>query len=73
MSRSTWMFHLIVIGFVVQAASYFLLATPWGFPPNGIDHSDPRLPFAPLLFLLGVVLVLLGALVYEILPERQRK
>ncbi len=61
---------LIVIGgFVLQAVSYFWLAAPLGIPTSPV-YSNPRISFAPTLFILGVMLVFLAAVVYELLPER---
>jgi hypothetical protein len=71
MRRRMVLLHMIVIGIVVQAVSYFLLATPWGFPPADVGHSNPRLLFAPVFFITGMVLLFLGVLLYEILPDQQ--
>ncbi len=60
---------MIAAGFALQFVSYFLLAAPLGVPTSPV-HSDPRLPFAPALFILGVMLVFLAAVVYELLPDR---
>jgi hypothetical protein len=35
-----------------------------------VRFSNPRVPFAPALFILGVMLVFIAAIVYELLPER---
>ncbi len=67
--RTVWTVLLIVVGFLLQIVSYFFLAAPLGTPTSPA-HSEPRLPFAPTLFILGVVLVFLAAVVYELLPER---
>ena len=71
--RTGLMLLLVLGGFALQGASYFLLAAPWGFPPSSVEYSNPRVPFAPLFFILGVVLVFLGAVVYELFPERRRE
>lgn len=63
---------LVIGGFALQAITYFFLAAPWGFPPSTVAHSNPRVPFAPLLFIVGVVLVFLGAVFYELFPERRK-
>jgi molybdopterin-containing oxidoreductase family membrane subunit len=59
---------LVVLGFCVQAISYFVLAAPWGTPTSPL-YSNPRVLFAPGFFILGVMLVFLAAVVYELLPE----
>ncbi len=69
--RRTITILIVVGGFVLQAVSYFLLAAPWGTPHSPV-LSNPRLPFAPGLFILGVMLVFLAAVVYELLPERAK-
>ncbi len=61
---------MIVLGFVLQAFSYFYLAAPLGIPSSPA-YSDPRMPFAPLLFIIGVMLVFLAAVVYELIPAKQ--
>ena len=57
-------------GFVLMVVSYFALAAPWGFPPSSVDNSNPRLDFAPALFVVGVMAVFLAAVVYELWPDR---
>jgi hypothetical protein len=69
--RRLLMLHMLAIGFMIQAASYFLMASPWGFPPSSPVHSDPRVPFAPLYFIGGILVVFLGVLFYELLPDEE--
>ena len=71
MKRTTVAISMVVGGFVLQAVSYFLLATPWANPPTSPIYSNPRVPFAPVLFILGVMLVFLAAVAYELIPERE--
>lgn len=59
---------IALAGFALGMISYFVLAAPWGFPPDSVDHSDPRVPFAPTIFVLGVMLVFVAAIVYELWP-----
>ncbi len=61
---------MVIAGFALQAASYFFLAAPLGLPDNPA-YSNPRLPFAPLIFILGVMLVFLAAVVYELMPDKE--
>jgi hypothetical protein len=63
---------MVIGGFVLQAVSYFWLTAPIGIPTSPV-FSNPRLPFAPLLFILGVILVFLAAVVYELLPGREHR
>lgn len=62
---------LVVVGFAIQFVAYFFLAAPLGIPTSPV-YSDPRLPFAPAVFIAGVMLVFLAAVVYEVLPEKRR-
>jgi uncharacterized membrane protein YidH (DUF202 family) len=67
--RRTIAIALVAAGFALQAVSYLFLAAPIG-TPTSVRFSDPRLPFAPALFILGVILVFVAAVVYELLPDR---
>lgn len=68
MRRKTLTVLLVVAGFAIQAISYLFLAAPLGIPANEA-FSNPRIPFAGLAFVLGVMLVFVAAAVYELLPE----
>lgn len=70
--RTSLAILMVIGGFGLQAVSYFLLAAPLGTPTSPY-YSDPRVPFAPTLFILGVMMVFLAAVVYELLPEREGK
>jgi hypothetical protein len=59
---------MVITGFALQAVSYFLLAAPLGIPTSPA-YSNPRVLFAPGLFILGVMVVFLAAVVYELLPD----
>ncbi len=61
---------MIATGVVIMAVSYLYLAAPWGFPPSGVEFSDPRMPFAPTLFIVGIIILFLAPVVYELMPER---
>jgi hypothetical protein len=61
---------MAALGLILMAVSFFYLAAPWGFPPSSVEYSDPRVPFAPTIFIVGVFLVFLAAVVYELIPER---
>jgi len=67
--RRTLTLVFVLGGFALQAISYFFLAAPLGAQVNEA-FSNPRVPFAALLFVLGVMAVFLAAVVYELLPER---
>lgn len=70
-ARRILVLGMILGGFALQAVSYFVLAAPIG-KPTDVSYSEPRVPFAPLLFIVGVGLVLASAIVYELLPDRRR-
>lgn len=61
----TW----IVSGFFLQAAAYFRLAAHLGIPQSPA-YSNPRVPFAGLIFIAGVMMVFLAMVIYELLPDR---
>jgi hypothetical protein len=56
-------------GFALQVISYFFLAAPLGIAVNE-TFSNPQVPFAGGIFILGVMLVFIAAVVYELLPEQ---
>lgn len=72
MSRRILTLSMVAVGFALQGVSYLLLAAPFGSPSSGPRISNPRLQFSPLLFIIGVALVFLAAVVYEVLPDRER-
>ena len=69
--RRLLLIHGLVIGFAIQAVSYFLMAARWGFPPTDVSYSNPKVPFAPVFFIVGIMVVFLGVLLYELLPEKK--
>lgn len=69
MRRGAFAVLMVIGGLVIQAVSYFALAAPLGIPTNP-TYSNPRLQFAPVLFIGGVMLVFLAAVVYELLPDK---
>jgi len=44
------------------------MAAPWG--AESVVNSNPRLEFAPAIFVFGVVFLFSSALVYELIPNR---
>ncbi len=67
--RRTATIVMAVAGVALVLVSYFLLAAPWG--AKSVANSNPRLPFAPLLLVLGIMIAFLSAVVYELMPERE--
>jgi hypothetical protein len=71
MRRALISWGAVILGLVLMAVSYFFLAAPWG--ASGVRNSNPRLQFAPAIFVVGVMLVFGSALLYELLPGRRRE
>ncbi len=68
--RRFWTVSLVIAGFALQLVSYFYWAAPLGVPTSPA-YSNPVVPFAALIFVLGVMLVFIAALVYELLPGEE--
>ncbi|MEE9298931.1 MAG: hypothetical protein V3V29_07855 [Acidimicrobiia bacterium] len=58
---------MIVAGVALMAISYFGLTAPWG--AESVANSEPRMQFAPLVFVIGVMMAFGSAVVYELLPD----
>ena len=65
--RKTITLVMIVGGFVLMLLGY-LASAPWG--ADSVANSDPSFSFAPAIFVLGVILALSSALVYELIADR---
>ncbi len=61
---------LVVTGVAMMIFSYFVMGAPWG-EPSGVT-GDPRIPGAAGVFILGVILVFVSAVVYELIPDREQ-
>lgn len=68
--RRTITLLMVLGGLVLMVVSFFFLAAPWG--ATAVENSNPRVQFAPALFVLGVLLVFLSAVVYELIPDRRK-
>lgn len=68
--RTLIVYIMVLGGFALQASAYFFWAAPLGRATSEA-FSNPRLPYAPLIFILGVMIVFLAAVVYELLPDRE--
>lgn len=66
--RRTLTIVFLVGGLVLMVVSYFFLAAPWG--ASGVKFSNPRLPFAATLFLIGILAAVGSAVVYEVFPDK---
>jgi hypothetical protein len=68
MSR-TALFILTLLAGLTLALVGFFLSAPIG-APTGPSISNPRVEFAPLLFVVGVILIFASAVVYEVSGDR---
>lgn len=66
------LFLLTLLSGLALALVGFFLAAPIG-PTSGPQISNPRLVFAPGIFVLGVVTMYFSAVVYELVPDKERK
>ncbi len=62
------MFLLTLLGGLALAVTGFMLSAPLGATTSEVI-SDPKLPFAPTLFVVGIMLLFLSAVVYELFPD----
>ena len=67
--RRRTLFLLTLLAGLVLAALGVALSAPIG-PPESPVYSDPRVEFAPLMFVLGITLMFASAVVYEIVPDK---
>ena len=67
--RMTVVLALVAFGLLIQAIAYFRLGASWAFPPDSVAHSNPNVPFAPVVYLSGVIMVFAAAVVYELWPD----
>ncbi len=61
---------LVVAGLALMVIG-LLAAAPWG--TSSVADSNPAFPGAPLLFVIGIILIVSSAVVYEILPDRRHR
>jgi hypothetical protein len=69
MRRGTLLFVLMLLVGLVMAVLGFALSAPIG-APDSPAVSNPRMDFAPLVFVAGVILIFTSAAVYEIVSDR---
>lgn len=70
MKRAAITSSMLVVGLVLMTVSYFALSAPLGRAVSPV-YSDPRIPFAPGLFIVGLMATFLAAVVYELLPDKR--
>ena len=69
--RRTLFVTTLLVGLALAVAGFFL-AAPIG-ANSGPTFSNPRLEFAPGIFIVGVVLMFASAVVYELVPNNHGK
>ena len=68
--RRTITLLMVLGGIAAMIISYFFLSAPWG--NSGVKYSNPRLQFAPVLFVAGLVSIFSAALFYEVKSDRRK-
>lgn len=68
MRKRTLFFMITLLAGVVLAVLGIALSAPVG-PTDSPVISDPRVEFAPLMFVFGITLMFGSAVVYELLPD----
>ena len=68
----TFLFLATLLTGLVLAVAGFALAAPIG-PTLGPETSNPRMPFAPGLFVIGITMMFFSAVVYELVPDRKNR
>ena len=69
MRRRTLYFLMTLLAGVILAVLGIALSAPVGATDSPVI-SNPRVDFAPLMFVVGITLMFGSAVVYEILPDR---
>lgn len=69
MQRRVLVLGMVILGFVMQGVSYLFLGAPIGRPTD-VSFSQPRMPYAALVFILGVGMVFAAAIVYELKRDK---
>lgn len=64
--RASMFVLTLVFGLALSVAGWFL-AAPIG-PTASPVFSNPRMPFATLMFIVGIMVVFISVVVYELYP-----
>ena len=64
------MFILTLMVGIILAVVGFSLTAPLG-PTADPMYSEPRIQFAPLMFVAGIIITLLSPVVYELFPDKR--
>lgn len=60
---------MIVIGVGLMVFAYFFGAAPWC--ANGVECSNPRIEWSPLIFVIGVITSFSAAIYYEVAKDKK--
>jgi sterol desaturase/sphingolipid hydroxylase (fatty acid hydroxylase superfamily) len=66
-TRLIFTFGTLVLGFFLMVVG-FIFSARFGTKP----YLDPILPFSPVIFIVGVIVAFLSAVVYEIFPSKRK-
>ncbi len=69
MRSRTLFFLLALLSGMILAVLGIALSAPVGSPTHP-GLSNPRMDFAPLIFVLGITLMFGSAVVYELVPDK---
>ena len=69
MRSRTLFFLLALLSGIILAVLGIALSAPIG-PPDSPVPSNPRVDFAPLMFVAGITLMFGSAVVYELVPDK---
>ena len=72
MSRRVKLFVATLLTGLLLAVLGIGLSAPIG-PTSGPVYSNPRVDFAPLMFVLGITIMFGSAVVYELAPDERQK
>lgn len=67
--RRTVTVGFVVVGFLLMVIG-FVTAAPWG--SSSVSDSNPAITGAPILFLLGIFMIVAAAVLYEVIPDKRR-
>lgn len=60
---------MILVGLVLMVVAYFFGAAPWCV--DEVACSNPRIPWSPAIFVLGVIIAFSSAIYYEVAKDKE--
>ncbi len=61
---------MIGVGLALMVFAYFFGAAPWCV--DGVECSNPRIEWAPAIFVFGVILAFSSAVYYDVAKDKQQ-